>query len=717
MTTHTEFSHTQSTTGHKHTCSNRSSTQSLDSGIYVHMRIDFDDSLPSTELEDTNDREENESDDPESHLVLGAAGRFKGSTSAVIPEVDNTKALTAVPPPLPPKRYQRSPATEKMKVIDQGPELKAFNKENETLNSLDYQTSPLLGGVEGNNEYSDLVTGDIPDIHNNCTFGLLPKVQPKCPIEPPQRPPLKPPRKPPRLNKPKWTETEEEKQRRQQEAEWRKHEERTGDTRKQEQDLADRNDKMEENEEISGMGSHQHVGKPQRQILVLFTDSEKGGEEGEDSGTEDEDPSNNLLTAPTMTEDSSQLTPDEKPDVAATTGNCASALSPEPTIPPQPPPKPHQKRPPIPQYGKAEDAQEISETLPDGELKQTNQRPKAKGKVKKLAKKVMDKLKEGREEKRRSKAGEMEIEGVPEDDIEGTQDDRRHGEEGWMTAEDEEEREGMDEDAVDQSAVTETHHLMESRIRRRNGTSKSPFSSFKVCSPVKLVEELLSGEEWSPYLTSKPEPPSEATAQPSVNLQFNTSAELDLTLDVFEGSPAVTEEEPVYEDIDLRKVIIEEQQERSRAPSTAIPKILLESDNNQMSLRTKDIYDTVEFIQPVQPPDTFDPFPDVKCQAVLDCSVQKYLIKLSKKRKHRSAWKQNRNRSHENLTLFPSSTASQVFPTSIFYNIPAAGAEGENKLSTVKSGGSSPRSLPKIKMPLKDKTMQRAAQPKEGRGK
>ncbi|GLD52275.1 uncharacterized protein AKAME5_000520300 [Lates japonicus] len=248
----------------------------------------------------------------------------------------------------------------------------------------------------------------------------------------------------------------------------------------------------------------------------------------------------------------------------------------------------------------------------------------------------------------------------------------------------------------------------------------SPFSSFKVCSPVKLVEELLAGDEWSQFvyqsstaeLTSQQ---TEATAQFDPDLEpSNTSS-----VDVFEGNPPVPVEEPIYEDVDLLSVITEEQQEMNTAPVTAVPQVLLESDTYPMSPRTKDIYNTVKFIQPVQPANTYNEFTFVKSQVVLDSSVQKYLIKLNKKRKHRTVWKRRRDRSHETHGQSPLSTSpQQVFPTSVFYNVLAVGREEEQQLSAIKSGGSSPRSLAKIKKTaLKDKTILRAAQPKEGRGK
>ncbi|GAA6227154.1 uncharacterized protein LOC108872805 isoform X2 [Lates japonicus] len=866
---------------------------SVDSGVCVNKELSFDVSLQSTDCAATsNHKGNNQVDGPETNsqpgaqnsneepaernsedrdmnyaaisdpgLVTGTAGGLKGSTSAVTPEMDNTKALSmlALPPPLPPKRRQRSSTFEKSS--SPGQEFKAFNTEDKTLKSLACQMSPVVG-VKDNTRCSDLISGKVPNTHNNYTFGILPKLQQQYLPQPPQRPPPKPVKSSQVVN-----------------SKWRKHNKKTGDTMNmQERDLF-----------------HLDVSKPVREILVLFTDIEKDGEKIK----EDEYLSDTELT-PTMTENPSLPPSGEKPDTAVTSCNSTVSPKPGPMIPALPPPKSHQKCPPKPpikpphllstmragiveekerrkqeekqridkelldeerdenggkgkdrgevngeprdteltspmvteisshlgemvmkstsntsgsqevesprggtldgqsqhqwkqnqseanrqvksgplpqevpaqvnpigpdsnmemikwtekskgiqmsgQGGQVicdlppgcsegtevvgtqfspcqpglkrlEDVLEIVETPPDGKAKQTNQKPGARGKVRQLAKKVMCRLKEGREEKRRIKVGEIEIEGVTEDDTEVAQDDRRHGGEEGMKAKEEE---VMNEDA-EVTKIASHVDLIERSIKRRNATSKSPFSSFKVCSPVKLVEELLAGDEWSQFvyqsstaeLTSQQ---TEATAQFDPDLEpSNTSS-----VDVFEGNPPVPVEEPIYEDVDLLSVITEEQQEMNTAPVTAVPQVLLESDTYPMSPRTKDIYNTVKFIQPVQPANTYNEFTFVKSQVVLDSSVQKYLIKLNKKRKHRTVWKRRQDRSHETHGQSPLSTSpQQVFPTSVFYNVLAVGREEEQQLSAIKSGGSSPRSLAKIKKTaLKDKTILRAAQPKEGRGK
>ncbi|KAK2815517.1 hypothetical protein Q5P01_025984 [Channa striata] len=109
---------------------------------------------------------------------------------------------------------------------------------------------------------------------------------------------------------------------------------------------------------------------------------------------------------------------------------------------------------------RCENTQEIGETVLDGDLKQTNQKPNARMKLRNLARKVMCKMKEGREEKRRMKARILGR-------IDNEQDARKEDE---MKEEDEEER-GRDEDGV-------TEPL--DRIKKYETTSGSLFGSFKV---------------------------------------------------------------------------------------------------------------------------------------------------------------------------------------------------------------------------------------------
>lgn len=384
MTTQKTSSQTQNINGQNHTHSNRSPTHSLDSGIYVHMEINFDDSVLSTDVQDTTrHKESNESpkikpevqinsgelaekdledqdinyifkSDPD--LVFPTAGGLKGSSSIVTPEMDKRKALMppsvlAIPPLLPSKRYQRCATFEK--TLGQGPELKAFDEDNKPFNSLEFQTSPVLGGVKGNNQCSDLVHGEELDIHNSCTFGFYPKMQPKCPPQLPPRPPPKPPIKPPRLNKPNRAETEEEVEENKQKAEWEKHNKKMEDKRRrQEPNQIDSNEKIERNKETSGTESHLDVSKPPQQILVVFTDNGKDVEESK-GRKEVEYLCDIGLATPTTTDKSSQLAVEclqEESDMVAGNTNTSSTVSakPEPMLPPKPPPNPHQKCPPKP---------------------------------------------------------------------------------------------------------------------------------------------------------------------------------------------------------------------------------------------------------------------------------------------------------------------------------------------------------------------------------
>ncbi|KAG8014982.1 hypothetical protein GBF38_022208 [Nibea albiflora] len=634
-----------------------------------------------------------------------------------------------LPPPLPPKCHQRSPAFEKTLSS----QLKPCNIVNTPLNSRACHTCPALGGVKRISQGMDL--GEVADMHNE-------KMRDK--------------------------------------------------ENRQEQDLTESNEKIEENEETSQIESPLDMSKPQLQILVLFTDKNNGGEKGEDRMKGES--INTGLTTPTVTEnvsllamECSELIPDLEPDMAATIRS--DTAKPDPTISPQPPPKPHRRSPPNPtithpqlndtmragteeemertqedeqwrgkelvdkerhekeregkdrekvnghtesttqtmtemplhlremshvrslvkqeigltpanatlcesqhprkqhqdkangqvqpsplieevlsqvkppigtdsnmetlkgteiqmfgqgvqdsevisklpsghlegtavvetkldlcqlQLERLEDTQEVAEILLVEQMKQITWNTNARGKVKQLAKKVIGRLKEGSWEKRRMK----QMDGVREDDIEFTQDQRRHSEQGGRMK-DEDKEEGMNEVAGNQPAETETESLgdlMECRIKRRNATSGRLFGSFRACSPVKLVEELLSGDEWSQFLygdqSSNYDPcpcqtHCEDTGELSVDLQFNLSAELDLPVDVFEGSPAV-QGEPVYGDTDLSNVLTEESRtQKFNRVST---------DTNPMTPRTKDIYDTVEFIQPVQPANTRMNFSDIKCE-------------------------------------------------------------------------------------------------------
>ncbi|KAM3623940.1 uncharacterized protein V6R79_017167 [Siganus canaliculatus] len=340
----------------------------------------------------------------------------------------------------------------------------------------------------------------------------------------------------------------------------------------------------------------------------------------------------------------------------------------------------------------SKDTQEGAETLQDGPLKQTNHKANTKHKMKDFGKKMMCRLKKGKEEKKRVKVGELEHDETLEDDAELTLDDGDGG------VKDGETDEGMRLLTLDVSGAQT--YMMERSFKRR-----SPFGSFEVCSPVTLTDDLLSGDEWSRYLyqyqSTQHDPPPhqtlpEDTAQPSV-------AEQDREPDAPEADQ-VFPEESVYEDVDLSTFTTDERQQGTNTGASTAP----------MSPRTQDSYD--ELIQPVASVNTDMNFSHIKSEGVLDTTVQKYLVRLSKKRKHRAGQRRCRLRSQaKTLGQTPSPVCPQhVFAASVFYSLPIPGVE---EVSAVKPGGSSPKCLTKIKMALKDKTMQRTAQTKEDREK
>lgn len=333
----------------------------------MHMEINFDDSLPSNNLHKANEHKENTQTDSPSvslqpdnqnnneelarsnpDLVIGTAEGLNGSTSAVIPKVANMKSMTSLsmlvsPPPLPPKRYQRSSAFEK--TSDLGPDC---NEDSKPMNSQMCQTSSVFCGVKGNNHCPDLTTGKIQDINSSWTLETVPKVELKCSPQPSPKPPKKPPIKPPRLKKPKCAERDDGKETSKQEAEQSKHKDMGDRGNKPEQDLLERREEMEEKENTSGKENPLHVGKPLQQILVIFTE-EKEGEDGQNRRKKDKDPSEKLTTVEIM-KNSTLLPPDNKPDMAATNGRYTSTIltKPERMILAQPSSKPRKTCRPVP---------------------------------------------------------------------------------------------------------------------------------------------------------------------------------------------------------------------------------------------------------------------------------------------------------------------------------------------------------------------------------
>ncbi|XP_029912456.1 uncharacterized protein LOC115362612 [Myripristis murdjan] len=367
---------------------------------------------------------------------------------------------------------------------------------------------------------------------------------------------------------------------------------------------------------------------------------------------------------------------------------------------------------------------------------ETDHKNKAVGKMKKLAMK-MGRLTEARQQGRGNGGVKEERDGVREEDDEITcalykdqspvrwqqqmpitNEKERHIEQQGKDEVEKDEEEGRDEDTMDQSAMEETlgptGHIAR-WVTRRNATSQSPFSSFKFSSGSNLVEELLSA--WSHLLSTyqSPSPPqpldqscSEDMAQPSL-YGPDADADLDLPLDVFECNHVKTEEPSISEYTALSESSVtaesqahvnqqEEGSLNSGAVISAVPEISLDKEGVIMSPRTKNVYDTMVLIQAPCPAFTDTDISDVKSLGPLDCSIQRYRIKLSKKRRHRAPRLPSRTRE-----IIPSFTCLQVFPTSVFYNVPTSGGMEEQKAHTIQCVHSSPRSLAKFMTALRVK--------------
>lgn len=361
------LSDNQSTPGHSHACLNILRRHSLDSGIYVNMDIIFDNSLLSTETEETHDYKENHKEQEEIHRTL-------------------------------------------------------------------------------------------------------PDVESKCPTQPSTKPACKPPKKPPRLNNPKKALTQRQQQRKPN-VERIQYVDKVGEgNRQQEQSLTKSNESTAKNEETSGVESKQDVCKPLQ--MVLFTEKDNFGEDGQERRNKDED-----INYMNMTENSSPL-PTDEPDMAAAGNNASTILAkpgsmvpvPSPPIPPVKPPQlfcalkaalerekeirrqeeEQLRNETLKEKDKCEETRRVKSDCRDSEftpqtemsssayqdvnlprqgqkrnslnaadtcekqtyheLKQTTQKPSTKIKVKIFAMKMICKLK-AREEKRRAKARELEMNG------------------------------------------------------------------------------------------------------------------------------------------------------------------------------------------------------------------------------------------------------------------------------------------------------------------
>ncbi|XP_035645132.1 uncharacterized protein si:dkey-9i23.6 isoform X1 [Oncorhynchus keta] len=357
------------------------------------------------------------------------------------------------------------------------------------------------------------------------------------------------------------------------------------------------------------------------------------------------------------------------------------------------------------------------------------------GKVKKFAKKMMSRWKQSREEKRgngeiQEDDGEKEVES--ERPLVNLRQDRhsvRLHTNMSVIEEEEDEEEKRSSEAAPPTMEPPSQAETERKPVGQRARFQSSFSSFKFnFSPISLVDEILTGEEWSPFLSIKDSPApllsvyqSEAASQHGGDKgdQLKTEPEFRLPNDVQHNHEDIGHS--LYEDVHFSqsssKEIVDNQSDNRQqevdnnndtgADAIAVikPKILLDNDAAEESELdhsrpiSKDIHDSKSPIRN-QSKDHLD-FSCVKSLGVLDSSAQKHKIHLSKKRKHRLPGLKTRKtfkirrtaiKAPEIKFLKPSppptlsptslpssssscSSPSYVFPSSVFYSIPPSAEE------------------------------------------
>lgn len=226
-----------------------------------------------------------------------------------------------------------------------------------------------------------------------------------------------------------------------------------------------------------------------------------------------------------------------------------------------------------------------------------------------------------------------------------------------------EERE--DNEAVNESSASKTRLV----IRGRSASSNSIFGSFKIGSPIKLVEELLSGEEWARFLDnyhkrSPVVPPPSASvvpAQPTTHV-FTPTAHQQTLPDEFDCSDCDTEHERIHKVIEICLRHDKRTGEQQGPVKSEEP----------MSPRTRNILKSVKFEEETQPSNT----------------------KAAKDEEHHH----QRNKKKDG-TLSP----HKVIMSSVFYNIPALTEEdeAEPQLTTGRFVRSSTRFFGRLKTKLR----------------
>ncbi|XP_029989035.1 uncharacterized protein LOC115418636 isoform X2 [Sphaeramia orbicularis] len=686
-------------------CHSKCSRLSSDSGIYVPLEIPF------SELEETVDDKENLKSlvitfhDKDKELAekepiyqnvnvvinsnpgLGLVG----STTLVNPEVSST-SRSDVPPPVPPQYLK--------------PKFKARHEEIEPLKTC--QKTPLLNGATGSNQSSRFIPGEELNT-SNTNLTLLPHESPE------------------KHHEPKMSDTEERR------TEWEAKETEKDKMTRQQQSLLEKHKMAESIEDKSVTERHQDVDKHTagRETLVIFN-NEFQSEDGDQQMGLEAGWLTRLLMSENVaesTDEDSDFSSEEEDDISEGNAEPVSA-KPQPKPLPAPPPNIQKKcppklpaKPPSHCYARRPDVEEKEErmkkeedeqqgkeercehvkcsTFPGhGQTTQPNHKKQSKGM--KTFTKFIDKLKENREEKKRVKAGEMTMDRGREQDAEVWDKEKCKEEKRLKDKENEE----TGDNAVDQTPVTPAlRHveLMSTMDKRTNASSDSVFGSFKVNVPVMLVEDLLSGEQWSQFLgnNQKPDPPplwsnSEDTAQliPTV-LHSEDHQDAVAVLDEH-----IYEEMPPYDPSNIMAGS-QTRVEQKRVVSS-VPVIVLETETVPLSPRTRDMLDSVEFLQPHMDTNMFS---DFQSEEVLDTSVQKYLIKLSGRRKRRAPlhhrWHRNKKNDLSSQPPYSTSPGKRI-SSSVFYNVQCSGVE--EPPPTVESGRGSPRTLTKIKMALKSTT-------------
>ncbi|KAL1023594.1 hypothetical protein UPYG_G00043290 [Umbra pygmaea] len=334
-------------------------------------------------------------------------------------------------------------------------------------------------------------------------------------------------------------------------------------------------------------------------------------------------------------------------------------------------------------------------------------------KIRKFANNMMDRWKDSQEEDR-------EKEGIHEDDREKeteckmqsvslyqeehsvrlpsestiTEEEELEEDEELEDEVDEEEEEGEEISSIVSTQLSpKTEHPSKAELVRRHG---SFMSSFKFnFSTVSLVDEILTGEEWAPFLSTNDCPTASVSFDQSEaagangcngNSQIN-KPEVSFANDIAQNHQNI--DLSAYEDViinlsDPNKVVGNQSHDRYQEVNNFNVTGAKAVINRQMLPKSlKESGDTADPLRNQLEEALY--FSSVKSHDVLDSSAQKHRIELSKKRKHRlptlktGFFKIGRTPikpaeiqliKHSSNTSTPCLPGCKSYPTSIFYNIP-----------------------------------------------